>query len=267
MPRTSRPGAALHEFQAVRGGVPLSAPISLTLPPGTVLGLLGPNGVGKSSLLSALAHSGVASRGRFVSGSTDLSQLRPARRAREVSLLPQDLAAPAELRVSELVAVGAHAGGRSDPADAAAAALARAGIGTLADRRFGTLSGGQRQLAHLARVLAQDTPIVLLDEPISALDLAHQQAVADTLRALSASGRIVIAALHDLSFASNACSHVLLLDRAGGAVAGPPVDVLAPEPITRVYGVRTEIHTTPGGRHFIMPVGEHPDGAADTSRA
>lgn len=241
------------DFAAVRSGRALSEPISLEVDPGSVLGLLGPNGAGKSSLLAAIAHAGVDYRGRFAHAGTELRGLRPRARAERLALLPQDLAAPAELMVRELVAVGARAGGVPHPEAAVEAALDRAGISELATRRFGALSGGQRQLTHLARVLAQDTPVVLLDEPTSALDLAHQRAVEHTIRSLADDGRIVVTALHDLSFALNVCSTVLLLDRAGTALSGSPRAVLHPDHVHRVYGVRTETHTTPSGRAIIVP--------------
>lgn len=245
---------SFSDFAAIRGGRPLSEPISLELDPGSVLGLLGPNGAGKSSLLSAIAHAGVESRGTFAHAGTDLGTLRPRARAERLALLPQDLAAPSELLVRELVAVGARAGGIREQEVAVTAALERAGIAELAPRRFGTLSGGQRQLTHLARVLAQNTPVVLLDEPTSALDLAHQRAVEHTIRCLAADGRIVITALHDLSLALNVCSTVLLLDRAGAALSGSPSVVLHPDHVHRVYGVHTETHTTPSGRAIIVPI-------------
>lgn len=193
-------------FGAYRGGRALSDPLDLRLLPGTVLGVVGPNGVGKSSLLSALAHAGAHSYGRASYGDRDLSSMNARSRASIVSMLPQDLRAPDELRVRELVEVGAHASQRGDPAAAAARALDAAGIPSLAARRYGTLSGGQRQLVQLARVLAQDTPLVILDEPTSALDLFHQRAVEQTVRRLGNDGKIVVAALHDLTLALAGCA-------------------------------------------------------------
>ncbi|MBL3698049.1 iron complex transport system ATP-binding protein [Leucobacter luti] len=245
--------ARLRGFAAVRGGTPLSEPITLDLAPGSVLGLLGPNGAGKSSLLSALARTGVAHRGSFAHGGVDLGGLGHRPRARRIALLPQDLAAPPELLVSELVGVGALAGTAPDPARAITGALERCGIAELAGRRFGTLSGGQKQLAQLARVLAQDTAIVLLDEPTAALDLGHQRAVERIINALAADGRIVVAALHDLTLALNVTTSALLLDRRGGAHTGPPGTVLRPDLVHDVYGVHTELHTTPGGRRILVP--------------
>lgn len=241
----------LDSFGAFRGGRALSDPLDLRLLPGSVLGVVGPNGVGKSSLLGALAHAGVHSFGRVHLGARDLTVLTPRERARTISLLAQDLRAPDELQVHELVAVGAHASGRRDLTGAVDSALGEAGIPDLAARRFGTLSGGQRQLVHLARVLAQDTPIVIFDEPTSALDLFHQRAVEQTMRRLGNDGKIVITALHDLSLALNACTQILLLGTDGGSHAGAPAEVLGPELVHAAYGVHTSIHTTPHGRRFL----------------
>ncbi|GAA1322562.1 ABC transporter ATP-binding protein [Leucobacter albus] len=241
----------LTEFGAIQGSTALSDPLTLTLEPGTVLGIVGPNGVGKSSLLGAIAHSGIASYGSALFGEEELSATRARRRAQLVSLMAQDHGAPGELRVSELVGVGAWASGRADPGDAVASALARAGIAELQDRRYSELSGGQRQLVQLARVLAQNTPVVLLDEPTSALDLSHQRAVEQIMRGLGNQGRIVIAAIHDLSLALNACTRVLLLDPGGSSHNGAPHEVLGPDRVFAAYGVRTTIHTTPKGRRIL----------------
>lgn len=249
-PETLRP-LTLASFGAVRGSLALSDPLSLRLDPGTVLGIVGPNGVGKSSLLSAIARSGVTSYGSAAFGDEELTRLRSRRRAEVISLMAQDHGAPGELRVRELVAVGAWASGRPDPAAAVDAALTRVDIAHLADRRYGTLSGGQRQLVQLARVLAQNTPIVVLDEPTSALDLSHQRAVEQIMRGLGNQGRIVIAAIHDLSLALNACTRVLLLDPGGSSHNGTPHEVLGPERVFAAYGVRTTIHTTPRGRRIL----------------
>lgn len=241
----------LTDFGAYRGGRALSDPLNLRLLPGTVLGVVGPNGVGKSSLLLALAHAGVHSFGSAHLDGVNLTTLSASERASHVSLLSQDLRAPNELRVHELVAIGARASHRHPVNFAVEDALESAGAADLADRRFGTLSGGQQQLVQLARVLAQHTPVVIFDEPTSALDLYHQRAVEQTMRRLGNDGKIVIAALHDLSLALNACTEILLLSRDGSSHIGHPVEVLRSEHVHQAYGVHTSIHTTPHGRRYL----------------
>lgn len=241
----------LDSFGAFRAGRALSDPLDLRLLPGSVLGVVGPNGVGKSSLPGALAHAGVRSFGRVHLGDQDLTAMPPSARARLISMLAQDLRAPDELEVRELVAVGAHASRREDPGAAVAQALGEAGVADLAERRFGTLSGGQKQLVQLARVLAQNTSVVIFDEPTSALDLFHQRSVEQTMRRLGNDGKIVITALHDLSLALNACTQILLLKGDGDSHAGAPSEVLRPDLVHAAYGVHTTIHTTPRGRRFL----------------
>ena len=250
----------LTAFGATRGGRALADPLSLELMPGTVIGVVGPNGVGKSSLLAAIAGAGVASYGSLSFARASLRTMRATQRSEIISMLSQDTGAPSELRVRELVLIGALAGRRESADVAVDEALEQAGVGHLADRRFGALSGGQRQLVQIARVLAQDTPVVILDEPTSALDLFHQRVVEQTMRRLGNDGKIVIAALHDLSLALNACTDVLLLDRAGGAYSGSPAEVLRADLVHHAYGVHTRIHETPDGRRFLSTTDHAPPG-------
>ncbi|MGO1661756.1 MAG: ABC transporter ATP-binding protein [Canibacter sp.] len=241
----------LHDFQAYQAGRALSDPVDLRLMTGSVLGVVGPNGVGKSSLLGALAQTGIKHSGTVTLDDANLSHMRSSHRARLVSFLAQDLRAPAELRVSELVEIGARASRQKDPAASRTRALETVDIASLADRRYGSLSGGQKQLTQIARVLAQDTPVVIFDEPTAALDLFHQRTIEQQMRKLANEGKIVIAALHDLSLALNVCTQIMLLDRTGGSFTGLPGDVLGPGRVHAAYGVHTSIHTTPQGRSFL----------------
>lgn len=244
----------LESFGARQGGKALSDPLTLRLSSGTVLGVVGPNGVGKSSLLGAIAGTGISHYGALTFGEVSLDRIRARQRSALVAFLPQDLHAPDELCVRELVEVGAHAGGRTNIREAALTALAELDVQDLVERRIGTLSGGQRQLVQFARVLAQNTPIIVLDEPSSALDLYHQRVIAQTMRRLGNDGKIIIAALHDLNLALGTCSEILLLDHQGRSHTGTPEHVLTPDLVHAAYGVHTKIHTTENGRSFIAPL-------------
>lgn len=245
-------GLTLDRVQAMRGGKPLSQPITLTAAPGSILALVGPNGVGKSTLLAAIARTGIAHTGSVLHDDHDLATLNAPRRARHISLLAQDSRGTEELRVRELVEIGARAGGPLREIGARTqAALEEIGVVALADRRLGTLSGGQCQLAQLARVAAQRAPVVLLDEPAAALDLGHQVLVERVVSRFASQGRIVVAAVHDLSFALTIATSVLLLTPTGEVHHGHPRDVLTPDRIAHAYGVDTSVITTPAGRTLL----------------
>lgn len=226
---------------------PLFTPVHATVPPGTLLGLVGPNGTGKSSLLSAVVGSGVHTSGTARYGDLDLHRLRPRRLAQVLSYMTQDSNAPNELRVRDVVQVGARASRRAGSAsDRVHTALERLGVSDLADRRYARLSGGERQLVQVARILAQDAPVMLLDEPTSALDLGHQLTVMHVLRERAAAGHIVVVSMHDLTQALRWSDQVALI--AGGqATFGTPAEVITTELIRRVYGVTAEVFPSPSG--------------------
>lgn len=228
-------------------GRPLVAPVDAVLAPGTLLGLVGPNGAGKSSLLSAVVGTGVRTTGTVRYGDADLHRMRPRRLAEVLAYMTQDSYAPNELRVRDVVAVGARATPAHGPVGPrTTAALERLGVAHLADRSYARLSGGERQLVQVARVVAQAAPVLLLDEPTSALDLGHQLTVMHVLREHAAAGHIVVVTMHDLTQALRWADRVAVV--ADGAVTfGPPADVLTPGLIRRVYGVTAEVFTSPGG--------------------
>lgn len=246
----------LHEFQAIRGRALLADPVSLKLTSGAILALVGPNAAGKSSLLAAIAGTGIGRAGTVVLDGDDLHALSARERAARLSFLAQTAQTPGEFRVAELVRIGVRAHPGGDAAERTGAALRALHIEDLRDRRIGTLSGGQRQLANLARVVAQDTPFIVLDEPHAALDLGHQLAVERIVQQLAAAGRIVIVAVHELAFARNIATHVLLLGGNGGVHVGPPDQVLSPSRIADVYRVGIDTATTGNGHVVFVPTRE-----------
>lgn len=228
-------------------GRPLFDPVSATIAPGTLLGLVGPNGAGKSSLLSAVVGAGVRVTGTARYGAADLHLMRPRSLAEVLAYMTQDSYAPNELRVRDVVAVGARAtptGGLAE--ERTLAALDRLGVTHLADRSYARLSGGERQLVQVARVVAQNSPVMLLDEPTSALDLGHQLTVMHVLRERASAGHVVIVTMHDLTQALRWADRVAVV--ADSQVTfGRPDEVITPELIRRVYGVTAEVFTSPGG--------------------
>ena len=227
-----------------RGSCPVVDAVSLNLGPGDCIGLLGPNGAGKTTLLRAalglLPHKGHSS----------LAALSPQARARAVAWLPQQREIAWPLPVRDLVALGRlpH-GGRATPADHAAIdhALGRMGLTAMGDRRATELSGGEQARVLIARTLAQDTPLLLADEPIAGLDPAAQLATLDTFRALATEGRGVLLSLHDLTLAARYCTHLGLMAAGRLQAFGPPSEVLTAENLARVFQLSARIHATDHG--------------------
>ncbi len=252
------------EFDAVapqRGTRSLFSPLSVSLAPGTFLGIVGPNGSGKSSLLSAVARTGVRSTGSVRFGGRRIATMRSRERASVIALMTQDSYAPNELRVLDIVRVGALAGvtdGRQSASDRSHLALERLGLHELASHSYSTLSGGQRQLVQVARVLAQNAPVMLFDEPTSALDLHHHLTVMHALNERALAGHILLMTMHDLSQALRWSTLVAVI--SDDVRVGAPGDVLTPETIRRVYGVETESFLSPSGAPtlgLVRPDGSH----------
>ena len=255
-------------FEAVaprRGGRSLFAPLSASLEPGTFLGIVGPNGSGKSSLLSVVARTGVRATGTVRYGGRDVARMRSRERAEILALMTQDSYAPNELRVLDIVRVGALAGaaaGKGSATDRSHDALEQLGIHDLAARAYSTLSGGQRQLVQLARVLAQNSPVMLFDEPTSALDLHHHLTVMHALHERALAGHIVLITMHDLSQALRWSNRIAVI--AEQVRLGAPSEVLTPATIREVYGVETESFLSPSGAPTLGLV--RPEGWPDVTQ-
>ena len=240
------------------GGQAVVAGVDASVSEGEWLALIGPNGAGKTTLLRAIAGL-VPFAGEIELGGRPSESLSRAERSRLIAVVPQDPAVPVWMTVGEYVLLGRtpHLGplakeGAVDR-EAAAAALARLELLELAERRLGTLSGGEKQRAVVARALAQEAPIVLLDEPTAALDIGHQQQALDLLDALrSESGLTLVAAMHDLTLAAQYADRMLLLDAGRVALDGAPRDVLTEEAIARHYGAAIDVVPV-DGRLAVVP--------------
>lgn len=277
VPSPAAPRAGAADDVAIRlrgltlGYGPASAPpivedLDLDVPAGRVTAIIGANGCGKSTLLRGLTRQLAPRAGSIEVLGRDAARVSARDYARTVALLPQHPVAPEGMTVAQLVARGRHPhrgllGGRSAVDDAAiASALERTDLVELAEREAGTLSGGQRQRAWLALVLAQQTPVVLLDEPTSYLDLSHQVEVLDLVRALPdprGGGRAtVVAVLHELNLAARSADHIVAM-AAGRVVAqGTPGEVIVPEVLAEVFGLDADVVADPLlGHPVVLPRG------------
>lgn len=234
--------------------------LSLTLPAGKVTALLGPNGCGKSTLLKCFSRLLTPTAGKIWLDDRPLSVLSPRQLARHLALLPQQHLTPEGITVRELVGYGRSPWlplwGRLTAQDhlRVEAALARTGVAALAERPLSALSGGQRQRAFLALILAQDTPLVLLDEPTTWLDINHQVELMKLMRELQQAGKTVVAVLHDLNQASRYCDHLVVLERGQLQAEGDPERVLTPALLREVFRLEAEIHPEPISRRPMCVV-------------
>jgi iron complex transport system ATP-binding protein len=226
--------------------------------------LIGPNGAGKTTLLRALAGL-LPHRGTIKVDNADLGSLRARGRARLIAYVPQAPVLPPDMTVEEYVLLGRtpHLGylggpGRRDR-EKAAEALDRLDVSAFADRRLGRLSGGERQRVVLARALAQEPQVLLLDEPTSDLDIGHQQQVLELVDDLRRSrGVTVVSTLHDLTQAGQYAGQLVLLHHGRVEAAGSATAVLTQDLIARVYAARVTVSADPDGHAVVTPVREPP---------
>ena len=252
------------------GADPVIRDLDLDLPAGRTTVLIGANGCGKSTILRALGRQLRPLSGSIETDGHLLSEVGAREHARSVAFLPQSPLVPEGLTVAELVARGRHPhrrwwGGGDDDDTAVAEALAMTGTAEFAHRRVDELSGGQRQRVWVALVLAQATPTLLLDEPCSFLDLAHQLDVLDLVRDLPLSAghrdhgtgrRTVVAVLHELSLAARVADHLVAVAEGGVVAAGPPDQVITQETLRRVFDLDADIITDPATGHpVVLPRG------------
>jgi cobalamin transport system ATP-binding protein len=225
---------------------------------GEWVALIGPNGAGKTTLLRAIARL-IPFSGEISLGGRSVADLARSQIARLVAVVPQEPSTPPWMTVAEYVLLGRtpHLGplakeGSRDR-DAAARALARLDLLPFVGRRLGTLSGGEKQRVVVARAIAQEASIVLLDEPTAALDIGHQQQALDLLDGLRVeSGLTLVAAMHDLTLAAQYAERMLLIDSGHVVADGPPVDVLTEAAIAEHYGAAIDVVSV-GGRIAVVP--------------
>ncbi|WP_113176697.1 ABC transporter ATP-binding protein [Rhizobium sp.] len=256
------------EAQAVElayGKSVIAQGLSVTVPSGSFTAIVGPNACGKSTLLQALSRLLMPGQGAVLLDGRAISSIPAKEFARSVGLMPQSSVAPDGITVTELVACGRYPHqnllrqwSRADE-QAVSAAIEATGMNDLAGRRVNELSGGQRQRAWIAMVLAQETPLLLLDEPTTFLDIAHQMELMLLLERLNRErGYTIAAVLHDLNQACRHATHMIAM-RGGCAIAeGRPGDIVTEALVREVFGLDSVIIKDPVvGTPLVVPRGLH----------
>jgi len=282
-PRTSVRGGDSHLALDVRDLSVAYGPrlalrdVSLSLSPGELLGLVGPNGSGKTTLIRVATGIVPIQSGEVLLAGRAVSALDARRIALRAAVVPQNAALPEAFTAVEVVLMGRtphlrllQSEGASD-LEAARRAMLATDTWDLAERRLGELSGGERQRLLVARALAQETPLLFLDEPTAHLDVGHQATVLGLMRDLARNeGKAVLAAVHDLTLAAQFCQRLVMLHEGRVVAEGAPWDVLSPERLRAVYGARVRVFPHPlNGRPVVVPEGAsegYPRAGGTTSR-
>ena len=241
------------------------ADLSLEVPAGRITAIVGPNACGKSTLLRSMSRLLAPREGRVLLDGKAVHRMPAKELARTLGLLPQSPIAPEGITVADLVGRGRHphqgvfTRWRPEDDAAVAAALEATQTTALADRAVDELSGGQRQRVWIAMALAQQTDLLLLDEPTTFLDVSHQIEVLDLLTDLHRTrGTTIVMVLHDLNLAARYTDHLVALSAGRLHAAGPPAHVLTEETVRAVFGLESQVVTDPtSGKPLVLPMGRH----------
>lgn len=248
----------------------ISRELSVTIPDGAFTVIVGPNACGKSTLLRALSRLLAPAEGQVILDGRSLRDLPPKEVARRLGLLPQSSSAPEGITVADLVARGRYPHqsflrqwSKADE-EAVIRAMEATRVAELSGRLMHELSGGQRQRVWIAMVLAQETPILLLDEPTTFLDIAHQIELMELLADLNAAGRTIVAVLHDLNQACRYATHLIAMKNGAVLAEGQPSSIVTEQLVEEVFGLASVIIRDPvAGSPLIVPRGRAM--SADTS--
>ena len=237
--------------------------IDLKVAPGEMVGLVGPNGTGKSTLLNIASRTLKPQQGRVLLGGVDVQQLSPRSRASKVSMVPQSPAVPTGFNCMEVVLMGRnpHLGllQWEGPRDLEIVhhAMELTGTDEFASRPITSLSGGERQRVFIARALSQGTPLLLLDEPTAHLDIGYQPVVLDLIqRVRTEMGVSVLAAMHDISLAAQYCQRIAVLHKGSVHAVGTPEEVVTADVVFQAFGAEVAItHHPVHGTPVVLPIG------------
>ncbi|ELI6425560.1 Fe(3+) dicitrate ABC transporter ATP-binding protein FecE [Vibrio harveyi] len=225
--------------------------LSVSIPKGKITALIGPNGCGKSTLLKTLVRINKPLSGDVFFNEKTLSSYGDKRLARSLSLLPQILVSPEGITVRKLVEYGrspylSHWGrlGKDDKT-IVEQAMHDTGVFEFADKPVESLSGGQRQRAWIAMVMAQDTEVVMLDEPTTYLDMSHQVELMNLMQQMNANGKTVVVVLHDLNQACRYCDHLIVLKQGQLIVEGSPDEVFTESLLDEVFDLKAKVFRDP----------------------
>lgn len=233
--------------------------ISFSVAPGQLLALLGPNGVGKSTLFRCMLGLSRDYQGQCLLDGVEVRQFSPRDLARQVAYIPQSHYPTFNFTVFDMVLMGTTAkmGRFTSPGEEqrqdAAAALERMELSHLAGRGFGQISGGERQLALVARALAQKSRVLVMDEPTANLDYGNRLRVLGRVRDLTRDGYTIIQSTHAPEDAFRYSDTVLALHQGRVAACGPPCEVITPQLVRRLYGVEVDIYAPPNGAPVCIP--------------
>ncbi len=251
------------------GGDPVVEGVTHDVESGTFLGLVGPNGAGKTTLLRTVNAILSPTNGEVFVGDDRIHDLGSRAASRRVATVPQETTLSFAFSVRAVVEMGRNPHRsrlhRSDDNHIVQSALERAAVADLADRPITNVSGGERQRVLVARALAQDAPVFVLDEPTASLDVNHQVRTLELVRGLVDEGRTVLAAIHDLDLAARYCDELALLDDGELRAAGPPDAVLTEERLEAVFDVPVTIDHNPATGSLTvtaLPSEDSPDSVA-----
>jgi len=236
--------------------------IDLAIKPGELVGLIGPNGSGKSTLIKCLSRVLVPQRGRVWLDGHTLASLDPQQIARHIAVVPQAVELPPGFTAFEIVLMGRvphldwWQNENARDKEIARAAMEATGTWSLAERLVNQLSGGERQRVVIARALAQEPEVLLLDEPTAHLDVKHQIEVMELVRRLNRErGLAVLVVFHDLNLAAQYCSRLVLFKEGRVYKAGSPREVIAPDVLREVYGIELLVIPHPQNQRPMAVVG------------